>query len=227
MTIPEKLVLYFSPGACSRVPMIVLNHVGVEFEKKLLVFTRGEHQTPEYLQHNPAGKIPLLLADDQAITQNAAILQWIDQAFPSARVLPKAETIIERTNILSELIRFSADLHPLVTRIRVPQFICDIENSRESVMRIASTAISKQLVDYENRLSQSEWLCGDHWSALDAYLYWVWFRITGAGFDGSRFPAISDFYQRSLQLDTVKAAIEHERQAQIWLEENGLAFKFD
>src|SRR5437868_5644486 len=67
------LRLYFSPGACSRVPMIALEEIGQPFDTRLVAFMKGEHRTAEYLALNPAGKVPLLVADGRPVTQNVAI----------------------------------------------------------------------------------------------------------------------------------------------------------
>jgi glutathione S-transferase len=205
--------------------MIVLNMIGVEYSKKLLVFTRGEHKSPEFLKLNPAGKIPVLQVNDQSIAQNSAILMWLADAFPTAGVLPKTNDPMSKAALHAQLLRFSADLHPIVTRIRMPQFFCDTKEGPARVKELGEQALEMQMQDYEQRLQSSNWLHGDQFSALDAYLHWVWFRVTGAGFDANKFPAIESFYQRSLELEFVKDALDTEAKGQQWLEENGLAFK--
>lgn len=48
----------------------------------------------------------------------------------------------------------------------------------------------------EERLKRRRWWYGEHWSALDAYFYWVWFRIAGAGFPAEDYPAAADHARR-------------------------------
>jgi glutathione S-transferase len=57
---------------------------------------------------------------------------------------------------------------------------------------------------------------------LDAYLHWVWFRITGAGFDAAPFPAISAHYARTLERPAVQRALAREAEAVRELESRGL-----
>lgn len=218
--------LYFAPGACSRVTLIALEKTKAAYEAELLVFKRGEHRKPSFLEHNPSGKIPLLLVGDQALSQNPVILAYLAKVYPDAGLLPTANSLIEQHQVLSRLFRFSADLHPLVTRIRLPQFFCDIEGSGQSVKTLAMESMAFQLQGFEKLLGAQTWLSGDDWTALDAYLHWVWFRIEGAGFDASAFPNISRHYAQTLELPEVRAALTREAGAQAWLEENDLAIVF-
>ena len=221
-----QLKLYFAPGACSRVPLVMLEKTGEIFDTELIVFMRGDHRASDFRTINPAGKIPVLQVGDVAISQNPAILLWLHAQHPEARLLPAAATALERSVLLGRLLSFSSDLHPLVTRIRMPQFFCDIEGAPARVSQMGSDAIAQQLAPYEQTLSQQEWLGDEEWSALDAYLHWVWFRITGAGFSDHLFPAISRHFQKTLEIPEFQRAIAHENTAQAWLEENGYAVKF-
>ncbi len=221
-----NMKLFFSPGACSRVTLIALEKIGMPFETELIVFMRGDHRNTKFLKVNQSGKIPLLITDNIALSQNCAILLWLNKTWPEANLLPKYENSIEEAQSLSQLFKFSSDLHPLVTRIRMPNMICDLENSRERVVSIASQAIAFQLAEFEKSLQKSPWLLGTEWSILDAYLHWVWFRITGSGFPETEFPNIADHYSRTLTIDAFKRAISREKTAQLWLEQNGYGVKF-
>jgi glutathione S-transferase len=220
------LKLYYAPGACSRVPLIMLEKTGVAFEAELVVFMRGDHRSSEFLSLNPAGKIPVLKVGNETISQNPAILLWLHAQHPASNILRPTPSDLDRSRVLSDLLRFSSDLHPLVTRIRMPQFFCDMQGGPRRVKEMATEAISSQLASYEAILSKQKWLGGKDWSALDAYLHWVWFRITGAGFDSLPFPALSAHYQRTLNISEFQRAIERERHAQAWLDENGFSVKF-
>ena len=222
----KQLKLFFAPGACSRVPLVMLEKIGEAFDTELVVFMRGDHRSAAFRTINPAGKIPVLQVGDDAISQNPAILLWLHAQYPNAHVLPAAQTDLAKSHLLGRLLSFSSDLHPLVTRIRMPQFFCDLEGAPARVSQMGRDAIAMQLAHHESTLSRQEWLAGEHWSALDAYLHWVWFRITGPGFSSDPFPAISRHYQKTLEIPAFQRAIARESTAQAWLEENGFAVKF-
>ena len=217
------LKLYFAPGSCSRVPLIVLEELGVPFEAQLVAFMAGEHKSEEYLALNPAGKVPTLVANGQAVVQNAAIQWFLARSFPAAGLLPLSDEPLADATVLGQLIWFSADLHPLVTRIRIPQLACDTEPAR--VKELASGAMAQQLQPLEQRLEGQEWVLASGWSTLDAYLQWVWFRITGAGFDSGLFPNIVAHHARMAERPSVQRVLARERDAEIELERRGLAVK--
>jgi len=215
-----KLELYFAPGACSRVPMIALEEIGQPFETHLVIFMKGEHKSPEYLTMNPAGKVPLLLADGQPISQNLAIQTFLAKSFPDVGLLPFTGDPLVEARILGQLAWFSADLHPLVTRIRLPQFACDA--APERVKEQAMEAMAMQLGPLNQRLADRPFILGESWSALDAYLHWVWFRITGAGFDSAPFANIQTHYAMMNARPAVQRALAREAEAQAYLEARGL-----
>lgn len=222
----HKLKLFFAPGACSRIPLIALEKIGVPFETELVAFMKGDHKSPQFTKLNPSGKIPVLMVGDVALSQNVSILTWLHEAYPDAGLLPDADTPLQKAQCLSLLARFSADLHPLVTRIRIPHFFCDIEGAPNRVAQIASTVMREQLEPIEDSLHRHEWVSGDAWSIIDAYLHWVWFRITGAGFDGAAFPKITAHYNKMVKMPAVEKALSREAEAEAFLEANGLMPNF-
>ena len=217
------LKLYFAPGSCSRVPLIVLEELGVPFESRLVAFMAGEHKSPDYRALNPAGKVPTLVADGRPIVQNPAIQWFLARAYPEAGLLPLTGEPLVDAKVLGQLAWFSSDLHPLVTRIRIPQFACDIAPDR--VKEMASAAMAQQLLPLERALGGQEWVLASGWSTLDAYLQWVWFRITGAEFDAGPFPNIAAHHGRMSGRPSVQRVLARERDAEIELERRGLAVK--
>jgi glutathione S-transferase len=215
--------LYFAPGSCARVPLIALEEIGEPFDTQLIAFMKGQHRSAEYLAVNPAGKVPALAIDNGVITQNTAILHYLARRFPDAKLLPVASNMVEEAQWIARISWFSADLHPLVTRIRMPHFLCDLPEAPVRVREMASSSMAMQLAPVEQALSNAPWFLGEQWSVLDAYLYWVWYRITGAGFDASGFPAIAAHAARMEQRPSVQRALAREESAEAELAARGLA----
>lgn len=220
------LCLHIAPGACSRVPLIALEIIGVPFHTQVMRFMKGEHKSSQFKNLNPSGKIPVLVVNGTPIPQNVAILIWLSKTYPQANLLPESNSSLVQAQVMSALVRFSADLHPLVTRIRMPHFFCDLEGASQRVVEMATVNISEQLQQIEADLLRQPWILGDHWSVIDAYLHWVWFRITGAGFDPAPFPAITAHYSRTLEMPAVQRAISRENDAEALLQSEGLMPRF-
>ena len=222
MSSDPAIALHFAPGTCARVPLIALEEIGAPFATRLVAFMAGGHRKPEFLAKNPAGKVPVLEFGDHVLTQNPVILAFLARRFPEAKLLPLTGDALEAAGIHSQLAWFSGDLHPLVTRIRMPQFFCDLEGAPARVREIGSETMRFQLRAPEAALGETPWLLGEEWSLLDAYLFWVWFRITGAGFDPAPFPNIAAHHDRMKERPAVQRALAREEEALQELEQQGL-----
>jgi glutathione S-transferase len=219
-----KLVLDYAPGTCARVSMITMFEGGIEFEPRLIRFMAGQHRSPEYLAQNPKGKVPLLLAGDRKLSENVAILWYLARAYPQAKLLPLDGDPMHDAQVLSDLAWCASGLHPLVTRMRFPQFFCELPEARRSIWEIAAADMKRNFELIEARLQGRSWLL-QSWSALDAYIYWVWFRVTGAGFDGTPFPNYAEHARRMEERDSVRRYLQLEREAEAQLEKEGLMFR--
>lgn len=69
--------LYYSPGACSFAPHVVLREIGLEFDLRKFSTADRSNYSPEYLAVNPKGRIPALLIDGFTLTENSAILAYL------------------------------------------------------------------------------------------------------------------------------------------------------
>ena len=93
----KNMMLYAAPGSCARVSCIALEEIGLPFEYRPVLFMKGEHKSPEYKKLNPKGKVPCLVIDGEALTENVAILSHLNQRFPDAHLLPAVERSGGRT----------------------------------------------------------------------------------------------------------------------------------
>ena len=215
--------LWMAPYTCARVTAIALEEAGASFDTRLVRFMRSEHKSPEFRARNPKGKVPALEIDGEVLTENVAILAYLAERFPQARLLPPADTPAERAHILADLCFCSSTLHPLVTRIRMPMFFAGAENAL-AVKQTAEAAMDEYFSLVDNRLAGGPWWYGDAWSAMDGYLYWVFWRVEGAGYDVSRFPYFTAHARAMEQRPAVQRALAREQAAQKQLEAEGLAF---
>ena len=101
--------LYYSPGACSLSDHIALEWIGHPYEA--IEVSREQRKTPEYLKINPAGAVPAFEQDGWVLTQNAAILNYLADSFPEAR-LGGDGTPRGRAEVNRWLAFANADIHP-------------------------------------------------------------------------------------------------------------------
>ena len=84
-----KIELFYAPTACSLVPYIALKEAGAQFDIHPINLAKKEQMSEEYLKINPKHRVPVLLIDGEPLTENVAILLWIDSNFPNANLFPK------------------------------------------------------------------------------------------------------------------------------------------
>jgi glutathione S-transferase len=121
--------LFFSPLACSMSGRIALAEAGVDVKLTEVdphtkrVLATGE----DYRQINPLGYVPALRLDDGTVlTENAAILQYIADAYPEARLAPPESDRAARAKLRQWLSFVSTELHkalmmPLLGRDTPPE----------------------------------------------------------------------------------------------------------
>lgn len=182
------LKLFHFPGACSRVTMTALEHVGAEYDDEMINLMASEHMKPAYRAANPRGKVPALLVDGQLLSENAAILCWLDMTFPNAGLFPKSANDWEQARQLSDLFWLSSVWHPYVRANKMPMrwTTGDIAPVRERGVELLMPCIEQ----LESRLSEGEWWYGK-WSIIDVYFYWAYTTAEEGQFNLSPYPGIN------------------------------------
>lgn len=221
-----ELTLFFAPDTCSRVTMIALEEVGVPYSVEVIRFMKGDHRSAAFLSINPAGKVPALVVDGAPLTENVAILSWLADTFPDAGLLPGISGL-DRYRQLADLAYCASVLHPIVTRIRIPHWFCDLPDAPPRVFTMAETAMRLHFDTIEERLQTSAWWYGDHWSIIDAYINWVWFRVAGTDFDTSDYPRFSAHDFRMQERPSVVRALVRSAEIAADLAAQGLGVSFN
>ncbi len=215
--------LFLAPGACSRVPLIALVETGVDFDLELVRFMKGAHKQPDYLALNPKGKVPCLVTEHGPITENVAIARYLAARHPG--LLPETSTPYADALVTADLSFCSSTLHPIVSRMRVPMFMAEGAEAIASVKAKAIEAMHPMAAVVDAQLAGKTWWYGDTWSILDAYIYWVYFRIIGGGFQVESYPNWSEHARRMDARASVRKALAIEADLEATLEAEGLAPK--
>jgi glutathione S-transferase len=202
------LKLHFFPGTCARVAMIALEQSGAKFETSLVKFTTGDHRSPEFLRLNPKGKVPVLVIDGKPLTENIAIASWLARTYPKAGVLPISADMAA-IDALSDLSWCASSIHPIVTRLVMPQLFCDTPDGVQRAWALASEALQWHARLLETRLASQSWMLAE-WSVVDAYVQWIWDQAGEAGFEVSAYPKLNAHRARHLQQPAVQRAMARE-----------------
>lgn len=218
-----RLTLFVAPYACSRVPTAALEEVGVPFENVVVGIDADEHKSPEFQKLNPKGKVPCLLVNDEPLTENVAILSWLHRRFPDAGLLPATDCELTKMRQIADLAYCAGGLHPIVTRIRMSHRFVEDPSLAPQVRKKGIDAMRPNADMINDRLADSNWWYVDNWSVIDAYLHWIWFRMTGAGFPAGDYPHWQAHYERTSNYPSVQKMLAREVQWQAELESRGAA----
>lgn len=203
--------LHHSPGACSRVPLVLLEATGRPYGLVTVQLQQGEQHQPAFQQLNPKGKVPVLVHLNQPLTENVAIALWLSQQHPKARLLPAAEETWAHAQAVSWLAWCATTLHPLIFRVRMAQRVTDVADAQPGVRRLALEELGKQLQVAERHLQHHHWLDAVGRTAPDIYLYWCTGRALEAGLPTDTLPNLVAHRDRVHALPEVQRALARER----------------
>lgn len=197
--------LYYAPGACSLSPHIVLRELGLQFDlERVDLATKKTTSGADFLKINPKGYVPALQFDDgEVLTEGAAIVQYLADRKPDARLAPPGGSL-PRTRLQEQLNFLASELHKAFT----PLFQ---RNASEETKRAALGNVERRLDLVEQMLADGRpYLMGDTYTVADAYLFVLsgWSKPTGI--DLGRWPKLSAFVQRMRQREAVGAALRAE-----------------
>ena len=207
-----QLTLYYSVLSCSMLPYIALTEAGQDFEVHVVDFGRGENHNPEFLRLNPNHQVPVLVVDGEPITENMAILLWIDTQFPQARLMPRFD--MNRTKAISLMAWCDAAIHPFLTPNGMPERYCDIPGSAEGVRRAAQKMLHKRFQIAEERLAGREWFF-DHLTLPDLFFFWCFRRAMKFKIDVSAYQNCLAHLERVSQRPSVQKVLALEARTMI------------
>ena len=196
--------LYYSPGACSLAPHIVLSEAGVQFEA--IQAPTKTHQLPDgsdYYLINPLGYVPLLeLSDGTRLTEGPAIVQYIADQVPEKNLAPTNGTVA-RAQLQSWLNFISTELHKGFSPLFNPATPADYKI-------VVIDKLMSRLAWVDGQLAGKSYLMGDTFSVADPYLFTVTNWAPRVGVDISSFSNIATFRDRMAARPAVQAAMKAE-----------------
>jgi glutathione S-transferase len=196
--------LYYSPGACSLSPHIVLHEAGLPCE--LVLASTKSHKLQDgtdYYTINPKGSVPLLELDDgERLTEGPAIVQYLADQVPDRKLAPPAGTMA-RYRLMEWLNFITSELHKSFGAFFMP-------NMPDEAKALYRNRLRQRLQYVDGQLAGKSYLMGEDFTVADAYLFTVtnWTGATQVDIDD--LANIQAFRQRMLARPSVQAAMKHE-----------------
>jgi glutathione S-transferase len=196
--------LYYSPGACSLSPHIVLQEAGLKFDAvQTSTKTHKLQDGTDFYTINPKGYVPVLELDNgERLTEGPAIVQYIADLVPDKKLAPANGTLARAR--LQEWLNFTtSEIHKTFSPIFNP-----------AVPEEYKTMAKAKLVDryrwVDAQLEGKSFLLGDAFSVADAYLFTVTNWAKHVGIDLAGFKNLGAFMGRVAARPAVQEAMKAE-----------------
>jgi glutathione S-transferase len=198
--------LYFSPGSCSLASYIALEEAGAEYSAERIDFAANQQKSPEYLAINPKARVPAMITDRGVLTETPAILAYIAQSYPKAKLAP-----LDDPYAFAQLQAFNSYLCSTVHVAHAhkgrgtrwaddPAAIAEMKRKVPESMSAAFDLVEKGM--------HGPWAMGDRYTVSDPYLFTLSGWMEGDNLDLSRYPKVMDHRRRMLQRPAVNKVVD-------------------
>ena len=203
------LTLYYATNTSPLASHIALEEAGAAFDTRWIDFGAAEQTKPDYLAINPKGRVPTLMTERGALTETPAILAYIAQTYPEAKLAP-----LDDPFAFAELQAFMSYLCSTVHvahahRMRAYRWADDaaaIEAMKKKVPQ--SVGACWDLI--ERTMFRGPWAMGDAYTIADPYLYTIARWMEADSVDPSVFPRVLDHRDRMAERPAVQRALRSE-----------------
>jgi glutathione S-transferase len=203
------LTLYYAPGACSMASHIGLEECGAPYETKLISFANGEQRSEAYLKVNPRGRVPALSIDGAILVENTAILTYLANKFPAAKLLP-ADPLAE-ARCISTMAWFSNTVHPSFTHINRPERFADDPAVHPNLKETGRKNFWANLQEIDAMLKGKDWTMGAQYTVCDPYALICYGWGTRISLPMKELAAYTAFKDRMLLRPAVRKILEREQ----------------
>ncbi|MBL8484064.1 MAG: glutathione S-transferase family protein [Rhodocyclaceae bacterium] len=137
---------------------LALEHKSIPFELKLLSFGAGDHLKPEFLAINPRHKVPALVDEGFAIYESAAIVDYLEDAYPFHPLLPRE--LRARATARRMIREADGYLAEALERMVAQILFTPKEQWDDAVIDAARGSFAEELGRFESMLT-GDWFAGE------------------------------------------------------------------
>lgn len=196
--------LYYSPGACSQAPHILLHEIGLHHDvARVDLKAKRLEDGSDYLAINAKGAVPALQLDSgEVLTENAVILQFLGDRTSWPEVLPPLGDF-RRYRVLEQVNFITTELHKRFGFLFDP-------NSTDEMKQLVIGNLRKKLEYIDEQLGEGPFLFGDDLTLGDPYLFVItgWAEKMLGGL--TAWPNLKAFRERMLERPSVRAVLTFE-----------------
>jgi glutathione S-transferase len=204
--------LYYAPGTIALATHIALAEAQAEYRLVRLDFAKTEQRGAEYLAVNPKGRVPALVTDRGILTETPALLTYVAQTHPAARLAP-FEDAFAFARIQAFMAYLCSTVHVAHAHLRRGARWADSEAAISEMAARAPANMDECFRLIEAEMLQGPWVMGEHYTIADPYLFTLAGWLERHGIDIARYPKVSEHHVFMLARPAVRRALEEQGQA--------------
>ena len=187
-TTMTRWTLYTARGTCAQATHIALCEAGADFDIVQLDFGVQQQQSPAYLAINPRGRVPALVTERGVLTETPALLAFIAQSFPQARLAPLDDVFaFARMQAFNGWL--AATVHVSHAHKRRGARWADDAAAHEAMRAKVPQTMTAHAATIERELD-GPWVLGERYSVADGYLFTIASWLEADGVDTAAFPKL-------------------------------------
>jgi glutathione S-transferase len=204
------LKLYYAPGTCAMASHIALEETGARYTTERLDFKTNQQNSAEYLAINPKGRVPSLVTDRGILTETPAMLAFIAQSFPQAKLAPSDDAFA-----FAQAQAFNSYLCSTVHvahahKGRGPRWATE-ESSFADMKRKVPQTMAACFALIERDMLRGPWVMGDQYTICDPYLFTIAGWLEGDSVDIATLPKVADHRKRMSERPAVQKVLADEK----------------
>ena len=172
------LTFYYATDTCALASHIALKDAGADYRLHRIDFATTQQRSAAYLALNPKGRVPALVTPEGILTETPAILAYVAQAYPQARLAPTDPFRFAKVQEFNSYL--CSTLHVAhAHRMRGSRW-ADEPEAIEAMKRKVPQSVGA-CYDYVETQIAGPWVMGEAYSIADAYLFTVAQWLEGDG----------------------------------------------
>jgi glutathione S-transferase len=193
------LKLYYAPGTCALASHIALTEAGADHTAEKLDMKANQQNSPEYLKLNPKGRVPTLVTDRGVLTETPAILAYIAQTFPQAKLAP-----LDDAFAFAQAQAFNSYLCSTVHvahahKLRGARWATE-ETTFADMKRMVPKSVGACFALIERDMLKGPWVMGEQYTVCDPYLYTI-----------ATLPKVADHRKRMAERPAVQKVLAEQQ----------------
>jgi glutathione S-transferase len=203
------LKFYYTPGSCALASHIALEEAGATYAVERVDFRSSQQTSPEYLAINPKGRVPALMTDQGILTETPAILAFVAQSYPQAKLAP-FENSFAFANVQAFNSYLCSTVHVAHAHRGRGYRWASEESSFADMKRKVPETMAASFALIERDMLKGPWVMGETYTICDPYLFTLSGWLEGDGVDLSALPKVVDHRKRMADRPAVRKALADE-----------------